>query len=381
MSPLEFKQKQALPKYSFIKGGDNSAESASLTLKGFYIGQNADELNEYPHLFQSKCSIAGDLNEAIAFVRSVNQKQADDIQVIIIDTPLDTFRLEDFNDALSGTPLMSVPVIYIANGLSSEQKNTVIALRLVDDIIYLSKDLVTLRERLDFITRVKSELCKRKKTISLENKFSAFNGIGCVVKRLTDIILSSALIIALSPLFLTIAALIKLTSSGPIFFNAYRAGRGYRIFKFYKFRTMKVGAERIVHSLSHLNCYSKNDQRVFFKMKNDPRVTRFGAFLRNASLDELPQLFNVLKGDMSLVGNRPLPLYEAAGLTTDEFADRFLAPAGLTGLWQIRKNTKKELTAEERINLDINYARHHTLMMDFWIMAQTPKVIFKAHNS
>ena len=114
---------------------------------------------------------------------------------------------------------------------------------------------------------------------------------------------------------------------------------------------------------------------------NDPRVTKFGAFLRNTSLDELPQLFNVLKGDMSLVGNRPLPLYEAAGLTTDEFADRFLAPAGLTGLWQIRKNTKKELTAEERIDLDINYARHHTLMMDFWIMAQTPKVIFKAHNS
>ncbi len=381
MSPLILEQALPFPRYSFIKGGDNSADAANLTLKGFYIGHNADALNEYPHLFQSKCATVSDLNEAIRFARSVNQKQADEIHVIIIDTPLDTFRLDDFNECLRGTPLMTVPVIYIANGLSSEQRNTVQSLKLVDDIIYLSKDLLTLRERLEFITRVKTAICKKQRPMSIERHFARFNCLGCMVKRLTDIVLSSLLIFFLSPLLLIIAAIIKLNSSGPVFSNAYRAGRGYRIFKLYKFRTMKVGAERMVTSLSHLNCYAQNGNRVFFKMKNDPRVTSMGSFLRNTSLDELPQLFNVLKGDMSLVGNRPLPLYEAAGLTTDEWADRFLAPAGLTGLWQIRKNKNKGLTAEERLNLDINYARHHTLMMDFWIMAQTPRAMFKANNS
>jgi len=106
-----------------------------------------------------------------------------------------------------------------------------------------------------------------------------------------------------------------------------------------------------------------------------------GILLRKTSLDELPQLVNVLIGDMSLVGNRPLPLYEAATLTTDEWAKRFLAPAGMTGLWQIKKRGKKEMSVEERLSLDINYAEKYSFLYDMWIMANTPTALFQKTNA
>ncbi|HCZ36917.1 MAG TPA: colanic biosynthesis UDP-glucose lipid carrier transferase, partial [Cytophagales bacterium] len=158
------------------------------------------------------------------------------------------------------------------------------------------------------------------------------------LKRVSDIILSSIALIVLSPILLLIAIIVKLESRGPVFYISKRAGSGYKIFDFYKFRSMRTGADKELKNLAHLNQYSENStETVFFKIKDDPRVTRFGLFLRNSSLDELPQLFNVLKGDMSLVGNRPLPLYEAERLTKDQIAWRFLAPAGITGLWQVTK--------------------------------------------
>ena len=115
----------------------------------------------------------------------------------------------------------------------------------------------------------------------------------------------------------------------------------------------------------------------FFKIVGDPRVTRFGNLLRNTSLDELPQLINVLKGDMSIVGNRPLPLYEAATLTTNEWAERFMAPAGITGLWQIKKRGRADMSAQERIHLDISYARRSNLVYDLWILANTPGALIQ----
>ena len=102
--------------------------------------------------------------------------------------------------------------------------------------------------------------------------------------------------------------------------------------------------------------------------------------LRKYKLDELPQLFNVLLGDMSLVGNRPLPLYEAATLTTDEWAARFLAPAGITGLWQIKKRGHKEMSVKERIELDIQYSKECSFLYDLWIMANTPFVLVQKSN-
>jgi lipopolysaccharide/colanic/teichoic acid biosynthesis glycosyltransferase len=119
---------------------------------------------------------------------------------------------------------------------------------------------------------------------------------------------------------------------------------------------------------------------VFFKLSDDPRVTRFGKFLRNTSLDELPQFINVFLGHMSLVGNRPLPLYEAQELTTDEYAARFMAPAGITGLWQVKKRGSLNMSAEERINIDIAYAAKCDFATDLWIIANTPSALLQKAN-
>ena len=201
------------------------------------------------------------------------------------------------------------------------------------------------------------------------------------MKRSLDIFLAGGGLVLLSPVLLVIAAMIRIESKGPIFYAAKRAGRNYRVFKFYKFRSMVPDADKQLDKLKHLNQYDTNTTGpVFYKVSNDPRITKLGAFLRNSSLDELPQLLNVLKGDMSLVGNRPLPLYEATGLTTDECVERFLAPAGITGLWQVSKRGKKDMSVKERIDLDINYAHKRSFRYDMWLIASTPFALVQKDN-
>ena len=243
------------------------------------------------------------------------------------------------------------------------------------------------------------------------------------IKRAFDITVASILILCLSPLFLIVMALIRLESKGPIFYYSYRVGMGYRIFKFYKFRSMRTDADQMVDQLKHLNqyqndntealkakpltrsiiAYSSHDKilvkddelfgeneyeafkaleekKAFVKINNDPRITRVGKFIRNTSIDELPQLFNILFGDMSLVGNRPLPLYEAEKLITDATVGRFLAPAGLTGLWQVTERGKAGMSAESRCKLDIEYAQTHNFWLDMKILFKTPLAALQHEN-
>ncbi|MEO5909331.1 MAG: sugar transferase [Pelobium sp.] len=189
-----------------------------------------------------------------------------------------------------------------------------------------------------------------------------------ISKRMLDLIIATTALLFLSPILLIVAILIKLDSKGDVFYTSKRVGTGYKIFDFYKFRSMRIGAEAEVASLASKNQYGDS---AFFKVENDPRITKLGSFLRSSSIDELPQLLNVIKGDMSLVGNRPLPLYEAEQLTTNEWSMRFLGPAGLTGLWQISKRGKKDMSERERKQLDNFYAKNYSLWLDIRILFKT----------
>lgn len=220
--------------------------------------------------------------------------------------------------------------------------------------------------------RVQLLRVSKPQTLSYKPDLS-FNALGTSgIKRIFDIAAASLILGIISPLLVVITALIKLESKGPVIYRSKRVGTGYQVFDFLKFRSMYLDADKRLEEMKHLNNYGKETGNpAFLKFQNDPRVTRLGRFLRKTSLDELPQLLNVIKGDMSIVGNRPLPLYEAEQLTKDEWARRFLAPAGITGLWQVAKGGKENISAEERIRLDIDYARDHTIQRDFGILIRT----------
>lgn len=192
-------------------------------------------------------------------------------------------------------------------------------------------------------------------------------------KRLFDIVASGSVLLLISPLLAVVAIIIAAESKGPVIFKSKRVGTGYKIFDFYKFRSMRSGASEELSQLSDLNQYDKSEAgaTTFVKLKNDPRVTRFGHFIRKYSIDELPQLFNVLIGDMSLVGNRPLPLYEAEMLTSNEWTMRFLGPAGLTGLWQVSRRGRADMSERERKKLDNFYAQNHSFWLDLKILMKT----------
>ncbi len=265
-----------------------------------------------------------------------------------------------------------------------------------------------------------------------------------VWKRLFDIFFSTIAIILLSPVFILTAIAIRLESKGPILFKSQRVGTNYTIFDFLKFRSMYVDAEQRLKELSKdHNQYAESNldqmdeepkttitaplgdqaemammdmgmesemmisdeeimlvgddfvvaesdfskkkeediNNAFVKIENDPRVTKVGRFIRKYSIDELPQLFNILKGDMSVVGNRPLPLYEAEKLTADSSIDRFMAPAGLTGLWQVEERGKGgTMSAEERKQLDITYGQTYSFLLDMKIIFRTLTAFVQKEN-
>ena len=265
-----------------------------------------------------------------------------------------------------------------------------------------------------------------------------------VWKRLFDIFFSGLAILCLSPVFILTAIAIKMESKGPVLFKSKRVGTNYTIFDFLKFRSMYVDAEQRLKEVSQgHNQYAEKEEEAesedehktitaplgdeaeqdmldmgmesemmisdeeimligddfvvaesdfnkqkeedinnaFIKVENDPRITKVGRFIRKYSIDELPQLFNILKGDMSIVGNRPLPLYEAEKLTADSSIDRFMAPAGLTGLWQVEERGKGgNMSAEERKQLDITYGQTYNFALDMKIIFRTLTAFIQKEN-
>jgi exopolysaccharide biosynthesis polyprenyl glycosylphosphotransferase len=191
------------------------------------------------------------------------------------------------------------------------------------------------------------------------------------LKRTLDFAVSSFLLIVLAPLFVAVPVLIKFTSPGPVFFCQERVGLNKRRFRIYKFRTMVRNAEQLMAQLEALNELSG----PVFKIKNDPRLTPIGKFIRRTSIDELPQLFNVLRGDMSLVGPRPMAVRDFEGFNEDWQRRRFSVRPGITCLWQI--SGRNLIPFQKWMELDLQYIEHWTLWLDLKILARTIPAVLK----
>lgn len=286
----------------------------------------------------------------------------------------------------------------------------------INDTMMANASISEISQKLEFI--------QRKKNLLFANRTSKQQILSFQIpawKRAFDIVFSSVALVVLSPVFLLTAIAIKLESRGPIWYKSKRVGSNYTIFDFLKFRSMYIDADKRLKEFEKLNQYNNEEdpqgilrssatmdseedvmlisddfiisekelstqraiqqKNAFIKLENDPRITRVGRFIRKYSIDELPQLINILKGDMSVVGNRPLPLYEAELLTDDESIDRFIAPAGLTGLWQVEKRGDSgKLSADERKQLDISYGRTYSFALDMKIIMRTLTAFVQKEN-
>jgi len=207
-----------------------------------------------------------------------------------------------------------------------------------------------------------------------ELKPPVFDGIDWVVKRTFDFVGAALLLLALSPLLALMALAIKLSSRGPIIYRSLRPGIGGQPFACLKFRTMYDNADEIQAELEHRNEVGG----ALFKIRDDPRVTPVGRLLRRFSLDELPQLFNVLRGQMSLVGPRPLPLRDFERLD-DWHRKRYLVLPGMTGLWQV--SGRSELDFDELVRLDFLYLERWSVFLDLSILLQTIPAVVRAKGA
>jgi exopolysaccharide biosynthesis polyprenyl glycosylphosphotransferase len=211
----------------------------------------------------------------------------------------------------------------------------------------------------------------RKEQPLVELTTPTLRGGQLIVKRFVDVVGGSIGLILATPILLIVAALVKIDSRGPVLFRQNRVGRGGRLFKIFKFRTMVAGAEEHRDELLERSIYP--DRRLF-KIVGDPRVTRLGNWLRRTSLDELPQLFNVLKGEMSLVGPRP-PIPSEVDLYEAHHYARFDVKPGITGPWQVA-GRNRITDFEKVVALETRYIRDWSLVGDIWILFRTARVVF-----
>jgi lipopolysaccharide/colanic/teichoic acid biosynthesis glycosyltransferase len=333
----------------------------------------------------------------------------------------------------------NVYIILLTDQLSDDERKTYLKCG-INDTIDRNASITELNKKVQFITEREEIMFNDQ-----DAKYKILKFKIPLWKRTFDIIFSSLAIVFLSPVFILTAIAIRLESKGPILFKSKRVGTNYTIFDFLKFRSMYVDAEKRLKEVSKdNNQYAETDlddeeddqsmstitsplgqdaeqqmfdmgmesemmisdeeimlvgddfvvaesdfakqkdeeiNNAFVKIENDPRITKVGRFIRKYSIDELPQLFNILKGDMSIVGNRPLPLYEAEKLTIDSSIDRFMAPAGLTGLWQVEERGKGgNMSAEERKQLDIIYGQTYNFKLDMKIIFRTLTAFIQKEN-
>jgi lipopolysaccharide/colanic/teichoic acid biosynthesis glycosyltransferase len=209
---------------------------------------------------------------------------------------------------------------------------------------------------------------------SAEPALSRASATSLVLKRIVDVVLALVLLLSLLPVIVCIAVAIRLSSPGPVIFRQQRVGKAGRLFWMYKFRTMVTNSDAQIHAAYYRSLVRGEAAPIdgAFKLARDPRVTRVGRFLRRASLDEVPQLVNVLRGEMSLVGPRPPIPYEVELYGVRE-RQRLTVLPGLTGLWQV--SGRSLLSFQEMIDLDLAYIQHWSIWLDLRILLWTPLVV------
>jgi len=345
----------------------------------YYVGTKRANITKLVNMYKRGYA-SGNLNQAMA---ELTRKDHILPEVICCEGSLGIEAIRQWANFISTHErLAGIPFIIDQDRIRPMENDQYIRNQMVDEILNLEElDESLLLAKIRFLKKYKTRSAEMRKQVPEDLAPHPAGSMQFFFRRSLDILISLTALFFLTPVFALIALAIRLESRGPVFYISRRAGMGYRIFNFYKFRTMFPDADQRLAELAHLNQYHDSELVRFFKLKDDPRITRVGRFLRSSSLDELPQLINVLLGDMSLVGNRPLPLYEAECLTTDNLAKRFLAPAGITGLWQIQKRGKPDMSESERIGLDIDYADKSNLLFDMWIIAQTPQALMQRDNT
>ena len=385
------------------------AEERGVDFQVLYVDDDADRAFDFWQKFSPLVTMTAVVDRAAALAWLQQGKSVD---LVIINDVLGGLNFLSSLD--SARIWWNFPTVLLRAGATTDT-NVQAEGQPIIDVFPLDFDETALHERLTYLIR-------KKEYGRVENKSGRVKKLTIPVgKRLFDVAVSFTILLLISPILAVVAVLIRFDSKGPIFYKSKRVGMGYKVFDMYKFRTMRTGADALIAGMASQNMYqsalpepapdalcdacllagtpcqqplfqdnmqvcevqiqrTRKAKAMFMKFKEDPRVTQLGKFLRNSSIDELPQLFNILRGDMSFVGNRPLPPYEAEKLTTLSYARRFEAPAGLTGLWQVTKRGRSAVSDQERIQLDALYAKTYSFKTDMYILLRTVKAVFQKEN-
>ena len=362
-----------------------------------YIGKDSKTINLFSKLSIGVFYAASNCNQAIKVLDKIREKYDTALFFEQINLSQDIANIHYMRKKYPG-----LYMVLVIDSLSKEEAPEYLKAGINNTIKYETNP-ESLQALSTFLKHRKDQ-----KIQALQLKTQNLNAFRLPLwKRAFDIVFSGMALLCLSPLLILTALAIRLESKGPIIYKSKRVGSNYLIFDFLKFRSMYTDADKHLKDFNTLNQYqqeeeqedllisddfviseedyihkkSKEKSNAFVKLENDPRITKIGRFIRKYSIDELPQLINILKGDMSIVGNRPLPLYEAELLTSDEHIDRFMGPAGLTGLWQVEKRGEAgKLSAEERKQLDITYAKTFSFWLDIKIILKTVTAFIQKEN-